>query len=282
MLLPVIAEAVDYLVVGHLSSDLVASGERIGGTAAYSALTARALGLKTAVVTAWAGDLPDGLFTGIQVVNVPSQLNTTFENKSTEIGRVQVLHHLATQIKFEMVPPAWRKSRIVHLGPIANELEIDPSIDIPSGFLGITPQGWMRQWTAQGKVTHAEWKGADLLMPRANAVVISQEDVDGNEDVIQHMAQACRVLAVTEGPAGSRCFWHNDQRRFSAPVKKEADATGAGDIYATAFFYRLQATRDPWEAARFATRLAAFSVTRQGLEGVPTSEEIKTCLVEVF
>ena len=49
-----------------------------------------------------------------------------------------------------------------------------------------------------------------------------------------------------------------------------------------AFFARLYTTRDPWEAARFATQLGAISVTRPGLAGIPTSEEIEACMVEVY
>jgi sugar/nucleoside kinase (ribokinase family) len=63
---------------------------------------------------------------------------------------------------------------------------------------------------------------------------------------------------------------------------KEVGPTGAGDIYAAAFFFRLYTTRDPWEAARFATSLASFSITRSGLAGIPTQEEIQACLVEVI
>jgi hypothetical protein len=37
-------EPVDYLVIGHVAHDLTPEGWRLGGTAAYSALTARALG----------------------------------------------------------------------------------------------------------------------------------------------------------------------------------------------------------------------------------------------
>jgi sugar/nucleoside kinase (ribokinase family) len=96
------------------------------------------------------------------------------------------------------------------------------------------------------------------------------------------MATASRILAVTEGASGARLFWNGDERRFRAPEAKEIDATGAGDIFAAAFFTRLYSTRDPWESARFATQLAAFSVTRIGLSGIPTAEEINSCLVEVF
>jgi hypothetical protein len=45
-------EPVDYLVIGHVAHDLTPSGPRLGGTAAYSTLTARALGLRVGVVTA--------------------------------------------------------------------------------------------------------------------------------------------------------------------------------------------------------------------------------------
>ncbi len=96
------------------------------------------------------------------------------------------------------------------------------------------------------------------------------------------MAAACRVLAVTEGPAGARLYWHGDLRRFRAPMVKEVDATGAGDIFAASFFWRLYTTRDPWASARFATHVASFSVARAGLDGIPTPQEIQTCLVEVM
>ncbi len=62
----------------------------------------------------------------------------------------------------------------------------------------------------------------------------------------------------------------------------ELDSTGAGDIFAAAFFTRLYLTRDPWESARFANQIAAASVTRRGLEGIPTPEEIQEYLVEVL
>ena len=61
-----------------------------------------------------------------------------------------------------------------------------------------------------------------------------------------------------------------------------ADATGAGDVFAAAFFVRLLETRDPWEAARFANRVAAVSVTRPGLQGIPTPTEVQQCLIEVL
>jgi sugar/nucleoside kinase (ribokinase family) len=140
----------------------------------------------------------------------------------------------------------------------------------------------MRAWDGIGQVMRADWENAEQALERSGAVVVSIEDVDGDEEQVEFMANHTRVLAVTEGAAGSRLYWHGDQRRFRAPKMQELDATGAGDIFAAAFFIRLQVTRDPWEAARFATQLSSFSVTRTGLAAIPTAEEIQACMVEVF
>jgi len=275
-------DLVDYLVIGHLACDITVGGSRLGGTAAYSALTARALGMRTGVVTAWAGKLPLDKLPGITVISIPADQSTTFENVYNAEGRIQYLHHHAPRISFEHVPQNWKRSSIIHLGPIAQE--VNPTLDdgFSPTFLALTPQGWMRKWDDKGRVSACLWEEKESALAAAGAIVISGEDVGGDEDEIERMALASKVLAVTEGPAGARLYWHNDLRRFRAPVKKEVDATGAGDIFATAFFVRLFVTRDPWEAARFATQLAAISVTRDGLDAIPRQDEIRSSLMEVF
>ncbi len=275
-------EPVDYLVIGHVSQDLTPSGKRLGGTAAYSALTAHALGLRVGVVTARNSETDLEELHDIVVVSAPSKYCTTFENICTQSGRRQILHHQAEPLAFESIPDIWRQTAIIHLGPVAKEMDtIIPDSFSPT-LLGMTPQGWLRSWDENGQVTSTAWESAEQALGQAGAVVISIEDVTGDEEQVEFMANHTRVLAVTEGAAGSRLYWHGDQRRFSSPKMEEIDATGAGDIFAASFFIRLQVTRDPWEAARFATQLSAYSVTRRGLESVPTPEEIQTCMVEVF
>jgi sugar/nucleoside kinase (ribokinase family) len=275
-------DLVDYLVIGHLSCDLTPEGPRLGGTAAYAALTARALGLRVGVVTAWGGEVPLDALDGIRVVSVTAEHSTTFENVYTHEARVQYIHHVAPPLLLEHVPEVWRRAPIVHIGPIAQEAKSIVDGKLSSSLLGLTPQGWLRTWDGDHRVRPCVWSEAAEALPKAGATVISVEDVGGDENQIEAMATASRVLAVTEGLAGARLYWNGDLRRFRAPVIAEVDATGAGDIFAAAFFYRLYTTRDPWAAAKFATHLASFSVARRGLEGIPTQEEIQTCLVEVM
>lgn len=275
-------ENIDYLVIGHLTCDLTPEGPKTGGTAAYSSLTALALGAKVGIVTSWDGDANRSPLRQIPIVNYPTEQSTTFENIYTSHGRTQIIHHVASKLDYFLIPEPWRQASIVHLGPVAQEVEPGLVRHFPDALLGLTPQGWLRGWDKAGKVTSTEWPEAAFAMQHASATVISVEDVDNDEERIEEMATNSRILAVTEAHLGSRLYWNGDVRRFRPPVIHEIDATGAGDIYATAFFYRLLATRDPWEAARFATQLAAFSITRRGLESIPTAQEIETCIIEVL
>jgi hypothetical protein len=274
-------EPVDYLVIGHAAHDLTPSGARLGGTVAFSALTARALGLRVGIVTSVGNETSLAALDGIPVITIPSEHSTTFENIYHAEGRTQILHHRATPIAFAHVPEVWRRAGIIHLGPIADEV----SPILPKGFspelLGLTAQGWMRGWDESGRVHPVRWEDVSAL-EAAGAVAISLEDVGGDMEQVEHLAQHTRILAVTEGAAGCVLYWNGDRRRIRAPQFAEVDATGAGDIFAAAFFIRLYTTRDPWEAARFATLLASHSVTRAGLAGIPTPAEIQSGLVEVL
>jgi hypothetical protein len=275
-------QPVDYLVVGHVASDVTPEGLQLGGTVSYSALTARALGLRVGIVTSSGEDAPLGELSGIPIVNVPAEYSTTFENIKMPDGRKQILHHRATPLMLDHIPQVWRSAPIAHLGPIADEVDPTLAEKLSGSLLGVTPQGWMRSWDESGQVFAKPWSNSEQVLNHAGAVVLSVEDVNRNLELIEEMAHHTRILCLTEGEAGSVLHWNGDRRRFRPLAVKEVDGTGAGDIFAAAFFVRLYHTRDPWEAARFATQLAARSVTRVGLKGIPTLREIEECLMEVL
>jgi sugar/nucleoside kinase (ribokinase family) len=275
----------DYLVIGHVCRDIIPGpGEvqyRFGGTATYSGRTARALGLNVAVVTSAAPDLalvevlPD-----IQVHCVPSASTTTFENCYEGGRRRQIIHAPAARIGPGDVPAAWRQPSIVHLGPVAQEVDLALAASFESGFVGVTPQGWFRAWDEQGQVRSHVW---DLLgrggLTRSDAIVLSIEDVGGDESLVADWAARApwSAFAVTRGALGVTLYVRGEICHIPAPSVSEVDPTGAGDIFAAVFFIRLHETRDPYEAARFAVCLASASVTRLGLAGIPTAAEIEWC-----
>ncbi len=275
-------EPINYLLIGHLTYDITPDGPRIGGTAAYAGLTAHALGLRVGIVTSWGAELPLGKLKNIPIISYPAEHSTTFENIYTDSGRVQVVHTVAPKLDYHMIPEPWRQAPIVHLAPVAQEVEPGLVRYFPNSLVGITPQGWLRSWDDQGHVQACEWPEASFILQQSGAAILSIHDLQYDEARVDEMASASRILVVTEGAEGARVYWNGDVRRFRPPHEVEIDSTGAGDIFAAAFFTRLYLTRDPWESARFANQAAATSVTRQGLDGIPTPEEIREFLIEVL
>lgn len=271
-------EPIDYLVIGHLARDLTPHGPILGGTASYSALTAYALGLRAGIVTAMGDDVPVERIAHLPIAGIRAEKSTTFENITTPAGRVQTVHHLAPLLTPDLVPDAWRNTPIVHFGPLVHE--IDPALfDLfPNAMIGITPQGWLRTWDEHGRVYPTDWPESGQILSKADAAVISVEDVGGDEERIAHMAALVPVFVVTESYNGARLFHRGSVTRFETLPMKEIDAVGAGDIFAAAFFSQLYRLKDPYEAARFATHLAAYSITRTGLDSVPAPHEIQACL----
>lgn len=272
---------VDYVVIGHVTKDLSSEGYRLGGTASYASLTAHCLGKKVGIVTSAAHDLDLAQLADMDIALLPSRGSTTFENVQTDKGRVQTLHDRACDLYPDSIPVEWMNTPIVHLGPVANEVAPQIIDSFPNSLIGLTPQGWMRSWDNEGRVSTGEWIFDQNLIRKSSAAVLSIEDVKGNEKTIDKLASITPVLVITEGPLGSRVYWNGDLRYAKAHRHLEKDSTGAGDIFAAAFFIRLNQTKDVWEAARFATILASHSVNRFGLLGVPKTDEVKMAEVQI-
>ena len=289
-----ISDQLDYLVIGHLSCDLPPGtdhhshngnpipGARLGGTAAYASLTARAMGLRTGIVTAVGDDISLDPLSGISIAGIDTDKSTSFENIMTPKGRIQKIHHIAPIISPYFVPQGWRNTPVVHLGPIVHEIDLDIIRLFPDSFIGITPQGWLRQWNKDGLVRPDYWLEARFVLEKTNAAIISQEDAAFNPTIIEEMAMYVPILVVTKAAEGADIYQDGDIIHVPTQAVVEVGPVGAGDIFAAIFFIHLQRTHNPIEAAQLAASLASISVTRSGLQSIPTREEVYTTLEMVI
>lgn len=271
-------EPVDYLVVGHVVRDLTPGGWRVGGTATYASITASRLGLRVGVVTRAAPDIaPRSEGGAIQVVQLPSVVTTTFENIYSGGHRRQYVRSVAVPIRASDIPAEWRSAPVVHLGPVAQELSPAPADLFPGALLGVTPQGWMRRWDSDGRVSPCRWRDAARVLPMADVTVLSEEDVAGDAHLIEQYAALARMLVVTCGSAGSTVFYQGRRVHVPARPAREVDPTGAGDVFAAAVLTALFQGSDPLGAAEFANCVASFSVEAEGVDGIPTREQLNIC-----
>ena len=116
------------------------------------------------------------------------------------------------------------------------------------------------------------------MLRKATATVVSIEDVRHDETLIKQWATWARLLVVTRGALGCTVYYDGVMTDLPARNEVEIDPTGAGDLFAAAFFTRLKQTGSPLTAARFAICIAGKSITRHGLDSLPTPDEIQQCL----
>ena len=267
---------IDYLLIGHITSDLQNDdSSKLGGTASFSGLTALSLGHNVGLISSFAEDTDISGLTAIQVFNAEPGQTTCFRNISTPTGRQQYCYKRGSILSARDVPALWRNASIVHLGPVAGEIDPDLFDAFPDSLLCCTPQGMLRHIAQDGKVSFQDLPNKEKLLSKASAVVLSVEDLQDDEKLIKEYSSLCKLLVVTENKDGARVYWKHEMRNFKAPVKASVDETGAGDIFAASFFHSLFATKDPWKAARFAVELSANSVTRYYLESIPSQNEIE-------
>ena len=162
----------DYLVIGHFSKDILSDGSYVlGGTSAYAALTARALGLRVGIVTSFPGNELDSLNlpNDIPIFNVDTKTATTLKNIETDQGRKQHIHAHAAEIDLKKIPAAWQRTPIIHLGPIVQDIPEKLPSDLATSLLGITPQGGLRGWDDAGHISQKEWSEAETSLKKATA-----------------------------------------------------------------------------------------------------------------
>lgn len=266
----------DYLVIGHVTADQTPDGPSLGGTATYASLIAALLGKRVGLLTA--ASFEPGLIDilgDVRVARLPAEETTRFTNTYENLIRKQKVEAVAPSLSFKHLLPEWRDAAIVHLAPVAREVENDCINAFPKAFMGVTPQGWMRQWDASGVVSPSDWTNATAVLHRANAIVLSIDDV-ADRACIPEWAARAKVLVVTQGEAGA-VVYHQGQVEHSPAFAtgKVVDPTGCGDFFAAAFFIRLAAGDAPLAAAEYANCVASFGVERQGYEAVPTLEQIQ-------
>ncbi len=274
--------APDFVTIGHFAIDRTPGGEMLGGSVLYAALAASKLGSHAAILTR--GNL-DGLSAelrhqleeiagSVDLLVQSSRESTCFTNVEVAGRRSQTLHSWAGVIDLNGLPPAWRTASILHIAPVAQEVDPRQINLLGPGYLGITPQGWMRQWEHErsGKVSPAPLRLPPDFIARTNSLVISSEEYLTGREIYEKIGRH-GLSVVTRGSSGATAI--DRGMTIEAPNYRQRvdDTTGAGDIFAATLF-RMRATGSSTiESLRYAAAMAALSVTREGLTGIPTRED---------
>lgn len=270
--------SIDVLVVGHLTVDLVPGGKMLGGTVSYAAPTYAALGHTVGILTSAAFDesLTEQLLPFGDLVLLPAHSSLTYENVYSESGRKQYVRSTAKHLSAEHIPSGWLGAPLVHLGPLA--LELDP-LEMAQRFkdatIMLTLQGMMRRWDDDGLVKFRRWFDHDAL-GLIDIIIYSEEDIQEYPQLTDEIRQFDNHLVVTNGRAGGAYYRGAESWQYDSIDVAATDLTGAGDVFAACLLGLLPLVDfDFCRAVSIAGRLAAYSVTRSGVESAPTPSEIE-------
>lgn len=260
-----------------MTADLVPGGKMLGGTVSYATPTYAAFGHRVGVLTSAAYDesLLGNLLRFGKVVSLPASSSLTYENVYSDHGRQQYVRATARSIRFGDIPNAWLNVPYVHLGPLAAELDpLEMARNFPGATVMLTLQGLLRQWGEDGLVRFRPWFDAEALS-LVDIVVYSQEDIQQYPQLTEKMRAQCQHLIVTNGRNGGTYYNPGRAIRYASSEVIPQDLTGAGDVFAASLLGVLPfVDNDVRKAAVVAGRLAAYSVTRSGLDSAPSPEEI--------
>jgi sugar/nucleoside kinase (ribokinase family) len=279
--------APDYLVIGQIVCDIQPDGSGVlGGTALYSALTAARLGARVGVLTRGRyGEQIDGIDVPslepysdqLTIITQDAETPTFFVNEYVGSRRTQTIRTWAGPIDLRGLPPHWANAKVIHLGPVAREIDTHQALSLSPGFLGLTPQGWMREWPMErgGRVRHVPLRLPPELLARTDTIVVSDEEIAQARSAVEWVG-ARRIGVVTLGPNGCNLLYAGHRAELPGYPVKTVDLTGAGDVFAAAFFLKASDRRvSPVTAGRYANLVAALSLRGVGPDAVPPIEEVE-------
>jgi sugar/nucleoside kinase (ribokinase family) len=275
---------VDYATVGHVTVDVLADGSRHpGGSAFYSALQAARLGCRTLIVTRGVRAEIERLLAPyadeLELRVIDAEQTTTLQTLRDGEHREQRMLAWAGKIASEQ---ASFDAAIVHFAPVARETP--PSFDGRTRFLGVTPQGFIRDWPRGGGRIVPCALERSLLPERCDAFVFSTNERASCAALLNRSHGKRRgeasgaistsdangangaLVAVTAAAAPTELHFADGAvaRVAVPPVERTRDDVGAGDVFAAALFVALADGSTPAQAASLANAAAAVRIAGDG------------------
>lgn len=271
--------APEFVAVGHVTLDRLGDAVRPGGAALYAAVTAHRLGLTAGILTSHGGDFPlDAVPSRIEVVTVPAPATTVFEHTRRDGRRTLRAVAAARPLGADDLPDDWREAAVVLLAPVLQE--VDPALAgaFEGPLLGLAAQGWLRDVGPGGTLVGRPWEAPPGLLHYAQALVVSVEDVGGQEAALRGWLERVPVVVVTAGRDGALLYVNGQRYEVRPHRARQVDPTGAGDVFAAAFLVHLHLEGDAWAAAEAAACAAARSVEGEGWSAVPDRAALAAAL----
>jgi sugar/nucleoside kinase (ribokinase family) len=286
----------DVAVVGHFTLDSIFLPDNhtfhgiLGGSAAYTSLILKRLNTTVSVISKVGSDFPKAYLWWLKeeginlngVVTVENASTTRFELKyNTSLSkRILQLKSKAPNINVEDLPKTL-KAKAVHIAPIAGEIpfEVIDNLRKCAEILSIDPQGFVRNFGAQGYVTYSSLKDkrllelVDIYKSSSTEIKAVTNLSDINSAVKAVHDYGVKIVMVTFGTKG--VLLSIEETKYKIPAfkpEKIVDPTGAGDVFIGGFLAEYVHGKDALWCACVGSAASSIAVEAVG----PTFQGDKT------
>ena len=289
------------LVAGFITIDSIQLPMRqitsVGGPPAYAGLVCSRFGHSVTPLTRVGNDFPDEQAVwlarnGITIRAADRSLTkptTRFKISNASGTRTLALGSRCEDISASQIPPDTRFSASL-VSPIAGEVSpaLLTEISARADFTFLDPQGFVRNFDREGRVTLAPIKDRSLLS-KVDAIKMDRTEAEmltGKGDPMQALEAVAsigvRKAIVTHG--GDACHVLDGSRIYEIPVPKTpvVDTTGAGDILSGATVSWYLRTRDFLRSACFGVAASSLSLNMIALAKIDLPMSVDDSAMRLF
>jgi sugar/nucleoside kinase (ribokinase family) len=183
------------------------------------------------------------------------------------------------------------QAKIIHVAPIAGEIssEVAEELRKKTDMLSLDPQGFIRKFDAEGRVSLKKWTDRRVL-GQVDIYKSSFQEIrraTGLKTLKASMEEirnfGVRIVIVTFGREGAALLFEDTFYRIHAiPPKELIDPTGAGDVFAGAFLAEYIKKKEPVWCACVGSAMASFKLETVGPSFVGDKEAIYSRAERLF
>ncbi len=288
----------DLIVAGHFSIDSISlpNGANpynmCGGAVTFVSHISTLLGAKTAIISKIGDDFPEEYLTRLKdegidlsgVKKAPGDVSTRFSlkyNHSLQNRKLRLISR-TSPITINDLPPNF-DSEIIHIAPIANEIQYDviKSLRKTTNVLSLDPQGLLRDFNEKGYVLPGLplekrlLRMIDVYKSSHDEILIATGKKSLENSINSLHRLGVKIVIVTQGSLGSIISFEGCSYKIPAyPSTNIIDPTGAGDVFIGAFLTEYLNQEDTLWCASVGSAAASLIVESIGSTSFGDKHEI--------
>ncbi len=256
----------------------------LGGPPAYATMVIPLLSLRTRIITAVGNDFPAAFLhylsslKGLDLQILQSEKSTRFLHRIYHDKRTMFLQSQADNLDSFLKKQKGAKACLI--SPVFNEISglSMPWVRKNHKFIGLDVQGFVRNIDKNNKIIlEFDFEGVKEIIKQANIVKFSLNEAQSYtqkktySDIFKQLPKNITNV-ITLGTQG--VIYNEDNSIFSlkAPVKKETDPTGAGDVLMTGILASIIQNQEVDYSICFGMALAAEKVRHERIQSLPSED----------